>query len=816
MYRHPALVLVAYLMAGLILGRFFRLPSAVFFAVCGILILFYSWIYFVRPKLKRLLPELSPAVSGQLIFLGILLLGVYRQNQIVSEEKSARQQIAEIEQAGVVNIAGQVAGLPIYRQKSILLPLKNIQISTGERSWRLPGRLQAIIGGKLKESFPHGSLVRGDLIEIRGRVLKPPSTANPSVFNYSAYLRQRGVYGTVPVYSKGMLKISSPASGRSPFNLFLQVVDKIRGYADKKITAQFRPEIAPIIYAMIFGNTYNLPPQERRRFVDTGLAHLFSVSGLHTGLVALMLFGAVLTLTLNLRFAIIITMVGLIGYSALVGFKTPVLRAVFMANSYLLLLLLLRRPITGIDAFATSAFIILLLNPRALFQADFQLSYLAVMGIFMLTPVLQELFRLQVMEGSRWRYLAEFINRKILMPFQVVIAVQLFLLPLLVIYFHRFSLVSFVANVLAVPLAFFIILFGGIYLLCEAILPLFAPLFALLAGCVTEALLFIIKNLSSLPYAAIYIEPMPWWAIGLYYTLLFGGSYITGLQTPIARWRGKAQFLIITLAICGLLVWLPFVQQPQRLLEVYFLDVGQGDATYLEFPNDNNLLIDGGRFHPKDMGEAVIAPFLIAKGIDEINVIVATHPDADHIGGLPYILENFFVGVLIENGEEVDTRSFKDLQQTAKSTGTPIRVVRRGDEIRGFSPAKILVLHPDADTLNDSIVLRVVYNHIAIIFPGDVKAEGEQSILQSGSILTADILKAGHHGSKTSTTEEFLEAVAPQVVIFSCGKNNPYGHPDMAVIERCCARGIKTFRTDEQGCITLTTNGVWLKIHTEK
>lgn len=816
MYRHPALVLVAYFIAGLILGKIFRLPPPVFFAVCGILIIFYSWTYFARPRMKRLVPGLTPAVSGQLIFLGILLLGVYRQNKIISEEKLATQQIAEIEQAGVVNITGQIAGLPVYRQKSILVPLKNIRISAGEKFWHPPGRLQLIIGGRLKESFPHGSFVRGDHVEIRGRVLPPPTTANPSVFNYAAYLRQRGVYGTVPVYSKGMLKISPPISGRSPFNLFLQVVDEIRGYADRKITAQFRPEIAPIIYAMVFGNTYNLPPRERRQFVDTGLAHLFSVSGLHTGLVALMLFGAILTLTLNLRFTIIITMIGLVIYSALVGFKTPVLRAVFMANSYLLLLLVLRRPITGIDAFATSAFILLLLNPRALFQADFQLSYLAVMGIFMLTPVLQELFKLPEFEGSRLRYLSQFINRKILMPLQVVIAVQLFLLPVLVIYFHRFSLVSFVANVLAVPLAFFIILFAGIYLLCEAVLPIIAPFFALLAGGVTEALRFIIQNLSSLPYAAIYIEPMPWWAIGLYYTLLFGGSYITGLRTPIARWRGKAQFLIVTLAICCLLVWLPFFQQPQRLLQVFFLDVGQGDATYLEFPNDNNLLIDGGRIYPRDMGETVIAPFLIARGIDEINLIVATHPDADHIGGLPYILENFFVGTLIENGAEVDTRTFKLLQHTAKSTGTPRTVVKRGDEIKGFSPAKIIVLHPEAENLNDSIVLRVVYNRIAIIFPGDVKAEGEQSMLEAGYILTADILKAGHHGSNTSTTAQFLDAVAPQVVIISCGKNNSYGHPHTEVLERCRERGIKIFRTDEQGCITLATNGTWLKLHTEK
>jgi competence protein ComEC len=327
---------------------------------------------------------------------------------------------------------------------------------------------------------------------------------------------------------------------------------------------------------------------------------------------------------------------------------------------------------------------------------------------------------------------------------------------------------------------------------------------------------------SSLPFAAVKMTSFPWWAVGIYYGLLFGGSYFVGLRTPIEQLRGKAQFLIIAAALCALLVWIPIIQAPQQVLEVFFLDVGQGDAMYLSFPNDHNMLIDAGRGHPQRIGERVITPFLNARGIDSIDVVVATHSDADHIGGMVNVLENFFVGFLIEGGSFSETKSFRDYRNTARKAGIPILIVKRDDEIKGFKPGKILVLNPSPDLLgkydtnNDSVVLYIVYRNAAFLFTGDAEEPAEQSMISSGNEMRAMVLKAGHHGSRSGSSEEFLDVVRPEIVVFSCGKNNRYGHPHPEVLERCQQREMRWYRTDENGCITMKTNGKSLVITTER
>ncbi|MCD6385072.1 DNA internalization-related competence protein ComEC/Rec2 [Candidatus Sumerlaeota bacterium] len=822
MYRHPALVLVSFLIAGLVIGRFFVLHPLVIFSALAILIIFYIWAIYIQPASRARTSRLTPSARGDLLFLGVFFIGILMQCQIVEEEQTAQKLVASIEQYGNVEVVGSVTGLPRYREHSIFVSLANVKVTRKEKVWHLPGKLQVVICGKAKKQFPEGSFTRGDIVRVFGKVQRPVSLRNPLLFNYAAYLRQKGIYATTLVYVPQLLSIRAPPGGRTLVNQVLLLIGKIRGYAYQQFFSRMKPENATVAYSVLFGKSHSINPQERQRFIDAGLIHLFAVSGLHTGLLTLVLFLFFITITSNLRLTIIFTVCGLAFYCALVGFRTPVVRAAFMADVYLLSLLILRRPVRGIDVLATSAFIVLLCNPRALFQADFQLSYLSVFGILLLKPVLENLFYLHPTPHTKHRQLAHYINKFAIDPIQVVFAVQIFLLPLLVYYYHRFSLIGFISNIFAVPLTLFIILFGGLYVLSTAILPIVSPLLVFLTSVSTETLRFFTSLSALLPFSAVSSPPLPWWAIGVYYMLLLGGSYVQGLRTPIARLRGKAQLLIVVTAICALLVWIPIVQHQHQSMTVYFLDVGQGDSAFLQFPNDNTMLIDGGRNFPRDMGQMVIAPFLNALGVEQLDVVVATHPDADHIGGLPYILQNFFVGRLIEGGSVSDTKTFKRLQKTIHQTGTPVYIVTRNDEIKGFEPARVMVLNPSPDILgrygnnNDSVVLRIAYQKATFLFTGDAEKTAEDSMLSSGVELRAVVLKAGHHGSRYSSSPEFLDAVHPDVVIFSCGRNNRYGHPHPEVIERLKQRGIRYYRTDEQGCITITTDGRYLRIQTEK
>lgn len=822
MYRHPALVLVAALIAGLVIGRFIALHPIAIFTSLIILIIFHIWVIYLQPIIQRKTSRLKPSVSGNLLLLCVVFIGMFMQSQIKDEELRAQRLVNSIEKSGIVKITGSVSGLPRYREHSIIMTLANAEVSKKEKNWHLPGKVQVVICGTARKQFPEGSFTRGDIVEISGVLQRPPTLRNPLLFNYTAYLQQKGIYATSVVYVPQLISIRPPPGGRTLTNQALLQISKIRAYAYDKFFSKMSRENAAVAYSVLLGKSHSIDPRERQRFIDSGLLHLFAVSGLHTGLLALVLFLFFITISSNLRLTIIFTVCGLAFYCALVGFRIPVARAMFMADVYLLSLLVLRRPVRGIDALTTSAFIVLLFNPRALYQADFQLSYLSVFGILLLKPVLENLFYLRPTSFSKSRRLAHYVNKFAIDPIQVVFAVQIFLLPLLVNYYHRFSLIGFISNIFAVPLTLFIIIFGGLFVLSTVIFPVISPLFLLLTVINTEALRFFTHLSALVPFSAISLPPLPWWAIGVYYMLLMGGSYIQGIRTPIARLRGKAHLLIVTVALCALLLWIPTVYSRGQGLTVYFLDVGQGDSVFLWFPNDNTMLIDGGRNYPRDMGQTVIAPFLNAQGIEEIDVVVATHPDADHIGGLVYILQNFFVGKVVEGGSISETQTFKNLLETISQTDTPVCIVKRNDEIRGFEPARVEVLNPAPEILgrygnnNDSVVLRIVYQKASFLFTGDAEVPVERNMLSAGLELKAIVLKAGHHGSRHSTSAEFLEAVQPKVVVFSCGKNNRYGHPHPEVIERLRQRGIRYYRTDEQGCITIRTDGKRLYIQTEK
>ena len=253
-------------------------------------------------------------------------------------------------------------------------------------------------------------------------------------------------------------------------------------------------------------------------------------------------------------------------------------------------------------------------------------------------------------------------------------------------------------------------------------------------------------------------------------------------------------------------------------LKVFYLDIGQGDATFIEAPNGNQMLIDGGRTDNKvlqELGE------VMPVGDRSIDVVLATHPDADHIGGLPEVLKRYDVQYYFESGNETkDTGIFKTLEKTLEETSPRRVVTRRGERITLDSDTGVYVdvLYPDRDVSkvesNDaSFVGKLTYGETCFIFSGDASQNIERYILKTDSgNLNCQVLKTGHHGSKTATSPEWAKAISPQYAVISAGKDNTYGHPNKETLDTLAKFGIKIFRTDRNGRIEIDSDGLNLII----
>ena len=253
-----------------------------------------------------------------------------------------------------------------------------------------------------------------------------------------------------------------------------------------------------------------------------------------------------------------------------------------------------------------------------------------------------------------------------------------------------------------------------------------------------------------------------------------------------------------------------------RGIDVYFLDVGQGDAIFIDGFATKNILIDAGRKgFGTQAGKYIISPFLLEKGIKKIDYLLLSHQDADHVGGVKYLLQNFQVDSLVTSYNESKSPSYIDALSTAGELGIPVRKVKMGDIIRLGSFSNLQVYNPPASyaysvlqsSNNLSIVMKSTYGYSTFLFPGDIDFKAETFLAESGFQINSEILKVPHHGSATSSSEIFLNRVGPEEAVISVGMNNPYNHPSEKILTRYHSLGINYYRTDIEGALLFRSNG---------
>ncbi len=633
--------------------------------------------------------------------------------------------------------------------------------------------------------------VAGSRLHFHGDLQPPPSPRNPNQFDYGAFLARRGIHTQIFVSA---IPHHDP-HGAPAFWLRQQI--RIRS----AVNSLFSEANAGLARAIILGDRSDLDPELRTGFSRAGLAHLMAVSGMHVGFIlmpvwfvlpwfrrspALRAAGLVLGGTL------------LLFYAGITGFSVSVSRASLMAF-FMMLARLFHKPGTSMNILGAAALVLMLLDPLMLFDVGFQLSFLAVIIILTTLP------------GTRYMLPPSHRYRKTGALFQFVmvsVLVQGGLYPLLIHYFNEFSIAGPLSNTLAVPFVQFMFLWTFLCLGISLIQPNLALIANMPGDFILTALTAYVAQIGAHP--ASWIEgtlPGPW----LFGVWFFATALLAALRLPEVRLKMTAGLLFCLVMLQSVQL---YGQLRPPVLEVIFFDVGQGDAVLLRTPGGYHYLYDAGVWSPtSDSAERTILPELKAMGIRRLDGVILSHPHADHIGGIVTLMRHIPIDTIYQSPAPHDTRLYHRYMGLAVEKNIPVRLLATGQLIATDPSMPMLVLAPSErirapDPNNQSVVLMVLYGDTRLLLTGDAEEEAEEFLtIQFGEFLRADLLKVGHHASKTSSTTPFLEMVRAPEAVASLAMQNRYRHPHLEATTRLKEAGTRTRFTSLEGAVIYRSDG---------
>ncbi len=713
-----------------------------------------------------------------------------------------------------------------------------------------PGaRSQVSLYAKATETFPR--LPYGTLVEFTGKVRTPHNYNNPGSFDNTHFLARQRIYWSASA-DVSALKLLPGRCGSLPeraiFGIRMAALDRLDELYPHDVYAD------GMMQAVLIGATAKLERMWTEDYRSTGTFHALVISGSHVAVLAAVLLFFLRICAVPNGIALMATILVAWLYAGITGWQAPVLRSAAGMTMYGIGRIFFREG-RLLNILAAVAFVFVAVDPEQLFDASFQLSFLAVaiIGAFAI-PALGATsgplsYGLRSLEDARrdlrihpkaaqfrveLRLLVTTLRLALHIPerparwlvvgaarvwlylweiFVTSFFIQLGLALPMICYFHRVPLSGLSANAIVVPAL-------------SALVPLGFLAIALNSHTLAAVCAWLLSVARGA--AAFHARWEPNWRIPsppVWLAALFVAVLVLAALRGNRKWLRAAAWVGVAVAFAAIVLH-PFAPSVEpRSLELAAIDVGQGDSLLAAFPDGKLMLIDAGgipsfgRAHKAgiDIGEDVVSNYLWTRSIKRLDVVAMTHAHEDHMGGMGSVLRNFrprelWTGAVQESPEWIGVR------ETAKELGIPIREMRRQAPF-SYGGARVTVLAPDAEyqavTLpknDDSLVMRFEYGATSFLLTGDMEKKIEEQLFYEGLLTHADVLKVGHHGSRTSSTPDLLDAVRPAFGVVSVGYENSYGHPHPLTIAALEARHVGVYRTDERGLVRFVSDGRRIRV----
>jgi competence protein ComEC len=878
--RYPMLWIAIYFACGIALGHTIAFP---FFISGATVALFLAGCVIRRDAIFFLLPIVFVPLGAVCYQVESEFISADRIKLVYSDGRINSGEPAELE--------GVLLGPPepAYGGMFLNFGAERLVFKNTEQTVSGNARFFAPVNDdEAADEYRQLDLRYGSRLRVMCNLTREERFRNPGVASRIEMLDQQGIDATGTIKSPLLIE----KIGDEPVFRPLAWIYERRQILITAFREDFSAPTAGVLAASLLGDKHFLDRQTADVFRDGGTFHVLVISGLHITFIGGVLLWLLSFLTLRRLWQYLLAIGFLWAYTLAVGAEVPVVRASLMF-SFLLFSRLIYRTGTLLNAFGTCGLFLLIWRPSDLFSASFQLTIVSVGAILACafpfiekmraiggwtptveTPLpanistpLRRFCELLYWNETAWRIennrqiwsanlfkspyvkllnvpniqsAAAYVFEGVL----VSLIVQISMLPLLVIYFHRIS-----------PAAVLLNLWVGAFLALESFAAVGAVLVNSFSGWLSAPLIVLTEflNTSMMLVPTWFSEggvasfrlPVysgPWRVIYFVY-----GISVATAAASIFKWdpfalnkaRGRSRLAIASIALtCFLgltLILHPFSQPaPDGRLRIDFLDVGQGDSALVTFPNGETMLIDGGgqvsyggqeasEFEPDvpRIGESVVSEFLWEKGYSQIDYLMMTHADADHAQGLIDVAENFDIGSVLLGPTPPDDPEFAGLLRVIDRRAIPMTIVGAGDEL-AIGETQLYVLNPTNDELsrsesanNGSVVILSSFGQRSFLLTGDIERDAEKKLVENNlRNLAADVVKVPHHGSRTSSTDEFVKATGADLAVISVGRRSRFGHPHREVVERWQNSGAEIMTTGERGTITVSTNGTDLQIRT--
>ncbi|HEY4711655.1 MAG TPA: ComEC/Rec2 family competence protein, partial [Dehalococcoidia bacterium] len=724
---------------------------------------------------------------------------------------------------GIVEIQGMVAEEPDIRDRYCLLTFSANEVTVN-------GEKEEVSGTALIQVHRYPTYHYGDVLRITGELETPSQSGD---FDYKSYLKRQGIYSVI--YYPGV-EVLDLGQGLKP----LQWIYSLRERLSTSLARALPEPQGSLAQGILLGLRGNIPDSINEAFSRTGTAHILAISGLNISIViAMFLSLGILVFGRQRSIYIWLALVATWLYTLLAGMNPPVIRAAIMGSLFLIAVYLGRQG-SAIIALAFAAAVMVGIQPHVLWSVSFQLSFLAMAGLVFFYPYFQTWGRKGVASlfGARERIVAT--GNLITDGFAATLAAIVAVGPLIAYNFGVVSLVSPPATLLSLPALPAIIVTAALVAFTGLLAPLMAQILGWLAWLFLSYFLSVVQGFDALPHSSVTVSTVSAWHVWGYYAILAGviaslnhrkqladffSRLTSGIRKvaegiPKPRLGFSPKWLILPLLVVAILVWSVALTMPDDRLHVSFLDVGQGDAILIQTPNGQDILIDGGPDPQKinlELSEKL--PFWDRT----IDLMVCTQPHADHVTGLVDVLQRYKVKQVLEPGVSYNSTIYQEWLRLVEDEEIEYNIARVGQEIDLGNGIEMEVLNPPEslwegtsdDVDNNGVVMRLSWDKVSFLFTADIREDVEFELIGQRANLKSTVLKVAHHGSQTSTTSQFLAAVAPEVAVISVGEDNPFGHPSPEVMERLIGRlgEENVYRTDEDGTVEFITDGerLWVK-----